>query len=134
MYKYDPYDAVMDRLAALAVQAVGSPEAAVQAYWLGVLCAALDAMPGKRLTLDRLRRRAGDGAPLPDWAQAYAGTSLKRLIESEIWLDNEDFVSLPLPQVMTDGAWRAPGEMGMRLCPAAHLYAADIREEMRRLW
>ena len=131
--KYDPYDAVMDRLAALAVQAVGSPEVALQAYWLGVLCATLRDMPGRPLTLDQLRRRAG-AAPLPDWAHAYAGNGLNRLIESGVWLDKNDCVRLPLPQVMTDGAWRARGSVEMRLGPSVRLYAADIHEEMQRLW
>lgn len=123
LYKDDSYDAVMDRLAALAVQAVHSPEVAVQAYWLGGLYAALHDMPGRSLTLDRLRRWAGARAPLPEWAQAYAGNSLTRLIESGIW-----------HQVIPDDMQRADGEIEMRLCPAARLYAADIREEMQRLW
>jgi predicted metal-dependent hydrolase len=113
----------MDRLAALAVQAVHSPEVAVQAYWLGGLCAALHDMPGRPLTLDQLRRQSGIKAPLPEWAHAYAGNGLKRLIESGI-----------LHQVMTDDVWRANGEIEMRLCSAARLCAVDIREDMGRLW
>jgi len=122
LYQDDSYDAVMDRLAALAVQAVQAPEVAVQAYWLGGLCAALHDMPGRPWTLDRLRHWAEARAPLPEWAQAYAGNSLKCLLESGIW-----------HQVLTD-VRRADGEIEMRLGPAAHLYAADIREEMQRLW
>lgn len=122
LYQYDSYDAVMDRLAALAVQAVHAPEVAVQAYWLG-LCAALHDMPGRPLTVDRLRHRAGARAPLPEWAQAYARSSLKRLIESGSW-----------HQVTTDDVWCANGEAEVCLCPAARLYVVDIREEVQRLW
>jgi len=121
--KDDSYDAVMDRLAALAVQAVHAPEVAVQAYWLGGLCAALHDMPGRSLTLNQLRRWAEARAPLPEWAQAYAGNSLTRLIDSGIWHQG----------IPADG-WGVDGEIEMRLGPAIRLYAADIREELQRLW
>jgi uncharacterized protein len=119
----DSYDAVMDCLAALAVQAVQSPVVAVQAYWLGGLCAALHDMPDRSWTLDGLRRWAGARAPLPQWAQAYAGNSLKDLINSGIW-----------HQVIPDDVRPTGGEIEMRLRRATRLYAADIREEMQRLW
>jgi predicted metal-dependent hydrolase len=35
---------------------------------------------------------------------------------------------------MTDDAWQAHGAIELRLDPTVRLYAADIREEMRRLW
>jgi predicted metal-dependent hydrolase len=134
LYKYDSYDAVMDRLAALAVQAVGSPAVAVQAYWLGVLCAELCDMPGTPLTIDQLRRRAEARPPLPEWAQTYAGNSWQQLIDSGIWLDSNNSTRLPLHPVITDDVWHTCGGMERRLCPSTRLYAADIREEMQRLW
>src|SRR6266481_5055643 len=82
----DIYDALMDNLAALAVEAVHRPVMAVQAYWL-VLMAQQDSSVSS-LTLGTLLRQSREATtlPMPPWAQALTSQALGRLLRDGIWL------------------------------------------------
>src|SRR5262245_32164487 len=93
------YDVLMDSLAALTVEAVGTPVTAVQSYWLS-LVAQLD-MSGSCLTLGALLRQAQEETvlPMPRWAQPLAFQALEGLWRQGVWWETAG--SLALPQVCT---------------------------------
>ena len=73
------YDALMDSLAALAVEAVCTPVTAVQSYWL-ILVAQQD-ISGASLTPGGLAATGAEETvlPMPPWAQPLASQALERL-------------------------------------------------------
>lgn len=126
------YDALMDSLAALAVEAVQDPAAAVQSYWLALV--ARQDISASCLTLGALLQQAREATalPMPPWAQPLAPQALGRLVCAGVWLVTP--VSLVLPQVCT-GRDLAPHSQAV-VCwqPAYQPYVDEIREQYCRLW
>ena len=94
------YDALMDSLATLAVEAVCTPVTAVQVYWL-ILIAQQD-ISGFCLTPGALLRQAqGETAlPMPPWAQPLASQALERLWSEGVWWET------PVPLSQAVGRWK----------------------------
>jgi uncharacterized protein len=126
------YDALMDNLAALAVEAMHHPVVAVQSYWL-VLMAQQESCAAS-LTLGTLLRQSREATtlPMPPWAQPLASQALGRLLRDGLWLESSG--SLTLPQ----------GGSGMDLEPYSQAaicwrtvyqpYIDEIRDQVCRLW
>ena len=72
----DPFDALMDRLAALAVEAVQVSETAVQAYWLCLASAMLQHDSSSTLPLETLVQQAWLDGLLDEWARPMAPQAL----------------------------------------------------------
>lgn len=149
------YDALMDGLAALAVEAVQDPETAVQAYWLALL--ARQDIPTSALTLGALLQWAQEDTefPLPPWTQALAARALERLWRAGVWLDTSGLLARPqghsgtalVPSSQAVVCWQTAyqpyvdeiWDYADRIWQAAcHLYGpcppdlADVPEEVRR--
>ncbi len=126
------YDALMDNLAALAVEAVCHPTTAVKSYWL--LLVARQDISGSSLTLGVLlqQARAATALPLPPWAQPLASQALRYLVRDGIWLATP--VSLALPQVCTgtDLAHHSQAVLGWQT--AYQPYVDEMRDHAYRLW
>jgi uncharacterized protein len=126
------YDALMDSLAALAVEAVQDPETAVQAYWLALL--ARQATPSAAFTRGAVLQRAQEDTALslPPWAQPLAPRALERLWREGVWL--EILVSQAQPQGCP-GRDLAPYSQAMgRWQTAYQPYIDEIRDHACRLW
>jgi len=89
------YDALMDSLAALAVEAVCTPVAAVQSYWL--ILVAQQVISGSCLTPGALLRQAHEDTtlPVPPWAQPLAHQALERLWCEGVWWEIPESPALP---------------------------------------
>lgn len=128
----DPYDTLMDHLAALAVEAVQCAETAVQAYWLAV--AARRDVFTSSWTLERLlqQTQTDPDLALPDWAQSLAPQALAGLLHQRRWLET------PAPLIPRQGftsaelARSAPAVLRWR--DEYQPYLRDIRDTTSRLW
>lgn len=126
------YDALMDGLAALAVEAVQDPETAVQAYWLALL--ARQDIPTSDLTLSALLQWAQEDTefPLPPWAQALAARALERIWRAGVWLDTSGSLTQPQGHPGTDLAPSSQAVVGWQT--AYQPYVAEIRDYACRIW
>jgi uncharacterized protein len=126
------YDALMDNLAALAVEAVHHPVMAVQAYWL-VLMAQQDSSVSS-FTLGTLLRQSREATtlPMPAWAQPLAFQALGRLLRDGIWLDTS--VSLTLPQVCSGTDLESFRQAVVCWHTVYQPYVDEIRDQVCRLW
>ena len=121
------YDALMDSLAALAVEAVCTPVAAVQSYWL--ILVAQQEISGSALTPGALLRKAHEETtlPMPPWAQPLASQALERLWREGVWWETPE--SLALPQLCT-GMDVAVGRWKIEYQP----YIDEIQDYAGRIW
>lgn len=121
----------MDCLAALTVEAVQDPTTAVQAYWLGLVCA----MGPAPVTCGGLIERAQGDPGLPDWARPRAPRALVQLLRAGVLLLAEPAAALPPAAAGTwpDLTASCAGAM-LRLPQVSQSYAADFCEEVQRLW
>jgi len=126
------YDALMDNLAALAVEAVHHPVIAVQSYWL-VLMVQQDSS-GSSLTLGTLLRQSRETTtlPMPPWAQPLASQALGRLLRDGIWLETS--VSLTLPQVCRCIDLESSSQAVICWRTVYQPYVDEIRDHVCRLW
>jgi uncharacterized protein len=128
----DPYDTLMDHLAALAVEAVQSAATAVQAYWLAV--AARPNVGPSAWTLGALLQQAqtDPDLPLPDWAQDLAPPALADVLRQGRWLET--------PAPLTPRQGRTSAELArsasavLRWRDEYQPYLHDIRDTTCRLW
>ncbi len=126
------YDALMDSLAALAVEAVCTPVTAVQSYWL-ILVAQQDISEAS-LTLRVLRRQAQEetALPMPGWAQPLASQALECLWREGVWWETAG--SLALPQVCTGTDVTSQSQAVVRWKTAYQPYIDEIRDYTCQLW
>lgn len=126
------YDALMDSLAALAVEAVQDPATAVQSYWLALV--ARQDISASCLTLGALLQQAREATalPMPPWAQPLAPQALGRLWRAGVWLETP--ASLALLQVSTDMDLAPYSQALVCWQPAYQPYVDEIREQVCRLW
>jgi hypothetical protein len=126
------YDALMDSLASLAVEAVRDPATAVQSYWLTLV--ARQDISASCLTLGALLQQAREATalPMPPWAQPLAPQALGRLWRAGVWLETP--ASLALLQVSTDMEFAPHSHALVCLQTAYQPYADEIREQACRLW
>ena len=115
------YDALMDNLAALAVEAVHHPVMAVQSYWLALM--AQQDSSGSCLTLDTLlwQSREATTLPIPPWAQPLASQALGRLLRDGIWLERletllEQLETLSNPQAYQFDPRHVPHLLNLKMC------------------
>jgi predicted metal-dependent hydrolase len=128
----DPYDTLMDHLAALAVEAVQYPEMAVQAYWLAM--AAWHGAGTASWTLGMLLQQStlDTTLALPDWAQGLAAPALVGLLQQRRWLETP--APLPAGQGLTWAELARYGPATLRWRDAYQPYVSDIRDTTVRLW
>ena len=126
------YDTLMDSLAALAVEAVCTPVAAVQSYWL--ILVAHREISGSSLTLGAVLRQAQEETvlPMPCWAQPLAFQALEGLWRAGVWWETAE--SLALPQVCTDTAVTSQTQAMVRWKPAYQPYIDEIRDYACQIW
>jgi hypothetical protein len=126
------YDALMDNLAALAVEAMHHPVVAVQSYWLGLM--AQQDSCGSSLTLGTLLRQSQEATTLsmPPWAQPLASRALEHLLHDGLWIESSVSMTLPQrgrvmdlePYSQAAICWRAVYQP----------YIDEIRDQVCRLW
>ena len=128
----DAYDALMDSLAALAVEAVCMPVTAVQSYWL--ILVAQQAYLRASLTLGALLRQAQEDTvlPMPPWAQPLASQALERLWREGVWWETPG--SLALPQVCTGTDVTSQSQAVVRWKTAYQPYIDEIRDYACHIW
>jgi predicted metal-dependent hydrolase len=126
------YDTLMDSLAALAIEAVCTPVAAVQSYWL--ILVARQAIAGTSLTLGGLRRQAQEETVLsmPCWAQSLASQALERLWREGVWWDTPG--ALALSQVGMDTDVTSQSQVVGRWKTAYQPYIDEILDYVCRIW
>ena len=126
------YDALMDNLAALAVEAVHHPVMAVQSYWLALM--AQQDSSGSCLTLDTLLRQSREATtlPIPPWAQPLASQALGRLLRDGIWLETS--VPLTLPQVCRCIDLESSSQAVLCWRTVYQPYVDEMRDQVCRLW
>ena len=126
------YDALMDSLAALAVEAVCTPVTAVQSYWL-ILVAQQDSS-GTCLTPGALLQQAQEETdlPMPPWAQPLAHQALERLWREGVWWEMPG--SLALPQVCTGTEVTSQSQEVVRWKTAYQPYIDEIRDYACHIW
>jgi len=124
------YDALMDSLAALAVEAVRTPVTAVQSYWL-ILAAQQDSS-GSCLTLGALLRQAQEATilPMPPWAQPLAHQALERLWCEGVWWETPGALALPQVGTGTD----VPLSQVVCWKKASQPYIDEMHDYVCRLW
>ena len=124
------YDALMDSLAALAVEAVRTPVTAVQSYWL-ILAAQQDSS-GSCLTLGALLRQAQEATilPMPPWAQPLAHQALERLWCEGVWWETPGALALPQVGTGTD----VPLSQVVCWKRASQPYIDEMHDYVSRLW
>jgi hypothetical protein len=129
---FDPFDALMDRLAALAVEAVQAPVAAVQAYWLSCLCPGLHTDPALHVSLDGVVQQAWH--TLEEWARPVAPGALIHLLRTtDLLVASENPRLTQYQPVMWDdvGVYRG---VSVSVLPRYWPYMADIEEQTSRIW
>jgi hypothetical protein len=128
----DAYDTLMDSLAALAVEAVCTPVAAVQSYWL--ILVAQQERAGACFTLVGLLRQAQAETvlPMPPWAQPLAAQALEHLWHEGVWWETP--ASLALPQAGTDTGSASQRQAVGRWKTAYQPYIDEIRDYVCRIW
>jgi len=126
------YDVLMDCLAALAVEAVCTPVAAVQSYWL--ILAAQQDISGTSLTLDALLRQAQEETvlPMPPWAQPLASQALECLWHEGAWWEMAG--SRALTQVCTGRGCTSQSQAVRRWKTAYQPYIDEIRNYACHIW
>ena len=141
----DPYDTLMDHLAALAVEAVQGTETAAQVYWLAV-AARQDVLPSAGAlgspqeavtaswTLERLLQHTHTTPELtlPDWAQGLARQALAGVLQQRQWL--EMLAPLPLRPEHTAAELARSAPAVLRWRDEYQPYLCDIRDTTLRLW
>jgi uncharacterized protein len=128
----DPYDTLMDHLAALAVEAVLRAETAVQAYWLAI--AARQDVCTSSWTLGTLLQQAqtDPDLALPDWAQGLAPQALAGVLQQGHWLET---LTPPTPrQGLTYAELACSAPAVLRWRDEYQPYLHDIRDTTCRLW
>src|SRR5215470_16196504 len=120
------FDTLMDSLAALAVEAVCTPVAAVQSYWL--LLVAHQDIAGSALTLGGLLRQAQEETvlPMPRWAQPLAAQALEGLWRAGVWWETAG--SLALPQAGTGTAVTSQNQATVHWKTAYQPYIDEMRD------
>jgi hypothetical protein len=126
------YDTLMDSLAALAVEAVCTPVAAVQSYWLILVAQQESAVAC--FTLQGLLRQAQADAvlPIPPWAQSLASQALERLWHEGVWW--ETLASPALSPAGTGTESASQRQVVGRWKIAYQPYIDEIRDYVCRIW
>ena len=126
------YDTLMDRLAALAVEAVCTPVTAVQSYWLSLV--AQQDISGACLTLGALLRQAQEETALsmPPWAQPLASQALERLWCEGVWWETAG--ALAVPQVCTGTDVTSQRQAVVRWKTAYQPYIDELRDYACQIW
>jgi uncharacterized protein len=130
----DPFDILMDRLAALAVEAVQVPETAVQAYWLSLISAMLQDDPSFHLPLAGVVQQAILAGSLDEWACPLAPGALMHLLRAEDLLEGIDGPRLPRRLPVTWEQVASFHESAVSVRQVYHPYIADMHEQASRLW
>jgi predicted metal-dependent hydrolase len=128
----DPYDTLMDHLAALAVEAVQCAETAVQSYWLAV--AARREVLTSSWTLEMLLQQAQTepDLALPEWARGLAPQALACVLYQRRWLETP---ASPTPhQGLTYAELVRDTQAVLRWRDEYRPYLSDIRDTTSRLW
>jgi predicted metal-dependent hydrolase len=130
----DPFDCLMDRLAALAVEAVQVPETAIQAYWLCLIAAMLQDEPSSLLPLAVVVQRAMLAGSLDDWARPLAPGALVQLLRAEDLLESMDGPHLPRRLPVT---WEQVISLHKSTISVRQIYQpyiADMQAQASQLW
>jgi predicted metal-dependent hydrolase len=126
------YDALMDHLAALAVEAVQRPVMAVQAYWLVLMAHQESSLSSPTLSTLLQQSREATTLPMPAWAQPLALQALGRLLRDGIWLETS--ASLTLPQVCSCTDLASSSQAVVCWRTVYQPYVDEIRDQVCRLW
>ena len=126
------YDALMDSLAALAVEAVCTPVTAVQSYWLSLV--AQQDSSGTCLTPGVLLQQAQEETvlPMPPWAQPLAHQALERIWREGVWWETAG--PLALPQVCTGTDVTSQSQAVVHWKTAYQPYIDEIRDYACHIW
>jgi uncharacterized protein len=130
----DPFDILMDRLAALAVEAVQLPETAVQAYWLSCISARLQDDPLSHLPLAGVVHQARLAGALDDWARPLAPGALVQLLRAADLWEGIDVTRLPRRLPVTWEQVVSFHDSAVSLRQVYRPYIADMHEQASRLW
>ena len=130
----DPFDALMDRLAALAVEAVQVSETAVQAYWLCLASAMLQHDPSSTLPLETLAQQAWLDCSLDEWARPMAPQALLQLLRVGDLLVGQAWPGLPKRQPVTWEAVALSRGRAVWVSQVYQPYVAELQEQTCRLW
>jgi hypothetical protein len=126
------YDVLMDRLAALAVEAVCAPVMAVQSYWL--ILGVQQHIAGASLTFRGLLRQAQEATvlPMPHWAQPLATRALECLWRDGVWWEMAG--SLALAQAGTGPHGPSHSQEVVHWKTAYQPYIDEIRDYAWHIW
>ena len=130
----DPFDVLMDRLAALAVEAVQVSKTAVQAYWLCLASAMLQHNPSFCLPVETLVQQAWLDGSLDEWARPVAPHALVQLLRAGDLLVGEEWPRLPRRQPVTWEFVAAYRGHVVWVSQVYQPYVAELREQTCRLW
>ena len=130
----DPFDILMDRLAALAVEAVQVPETAIQAYWLSLISAMLQDDPSSHLLLAGVVQQAMLAGALDEWAHPLAPGALVQLLRAEDLLEGVEGSRLPRRLPVTWDHVVSFRESAVSVRQVYQPYIADIQEQASQLW
>jgi predicted metal-dependent hydrolase len=130
----EPFDALMDRLGALAVEAVQVSETAVQAYWLCLASAMLQHDPSFCLPVETLVQQAWLDGSLDEWARPVAPHALVQLLRAGDLLVGEEWPRLPRRQPVTWESLVAYRGHAVWVSQVYQPYMADLQEQTCQLW
>jgi hypothetical protein len=130
----DPFDVLMDRLAALAVEAVQVSETAVQAYWLCLASAMLQHDPSSCLSVETLVQQAWRDGSLDEWARPVAPHALVQLLRAGDLLVGKERPPLPKRQPVSWEFVAACRGHAVWLSQVYQPYIAELQEQTCRLW
>ncbi|MGE3536543.1 MAG: DUF309 domain-containing protein [Candidatus Tectimicrobiota bacterium] len=121
----DPYDALMDHLAALAVAAVQQPGSALHAYWL-LLASAQPEGPAPLAAQVR-------HTPVPDWARPSMLQALQQVCAQGLWCEPGDGRQLQC-SASIDAITASLSRRSWPWPAAWRPYLDDIAETTGRIW
>jgi predicted metal-dependent hydrolase len=130
----NPFDVLMDRLAALAVEAVQVSATAVQAYWLCLASAMLQHDPSSCLSLETLAQQAWLDGSLDEWMRPVAPQALLQLLRAGDLLVGQEWPRLPKRAPVTWEAMALSRGCAIWVSPVYQPYVADLQEQTCRLW